>query len=212
MPEDVARAGREGASPLWMRHAAGLLALAAFFVVPPGALPPLCNAWWGIAAFFVCLLPSFAARICLVPFIRIAGVAAVLALYAYQRGMPGSVCNFGTYVAMPLWHVVTLPGAAGLALLCCALTLELARLSVAGRHTQRLALACLPALYFFPWTAGLALPAGGGPILIVDFFLFWGKTLLIAFCLSRVKRLAARAPSPYFFSVAGALLLAVDLW
>ncbi len=213
----TAAAERENAVPRRvLPYAAGCFALAAFFAVPPGSVPPLCDAPWGGAAFFGCLLLSFSRgadrRACIGGLCRIGIIFATLAFYSHERGIPGSTFNFGTYAALPLWEPAGWAGKAALGLLCCGLILELAGLPQRERHVQRLALACLPIVFFAPWTLAGLVQSAGPAILIVDFFLFWGKVLFGAWAVRAARPQLLRVPVPWVFLFAGALLLAVDFW
>ncbi len=95
----------------------GLAALAAFMCIPLGSLPALIPVSWSGALAVILLALSAALRPAAGKWAAVFGLSLALglsALYARQRGVPGDLLAFETYVGMPLAHVMEWPGRAGL--------------------------------------------------------------------------------------------------
>lgn len=98
------------------RMVAATLAIAAFFFLPSGSLPPLMDIPYG-AVFFLCFLSCALLvtgnKSIWVPWVSLCSIFGVFVWFFHSRGVPGSVFTFGTYVAMPFWHFVTVAEGAG---------------------------------------------------------------------------------------------------
>jgi hypothetical protein len=176
--------------------------LAAFFFLPPGSLPPFCNGAWGGAAFLCLFALSPLAenrRDLAAPFLLMGGVACACAGYAYGRGFPGSFANLGTFAAMPLWRVASLPETAGFAALTASGALAAGSFAPppgeafsrpeAARH---LASGALLVVLFFPWNSA---PFVSWPDMAVagfDFLAFWCKTAVVCYGIRRLRLVPRR--------------------
>lgn len=84
--------------------------LAAFSFLPPGSLPPFVDMPLGALlffCFFACSLLLLGDKKLWLPYVFFCATFGVFACFFYYRGVPGSVFNFGTFVAMPFWQFVT---------------------------------------------------------------------------------------------------------
>lgn len=204
-----------GSKPTAIRRmVACVIVLAGFLFIPPGSLPPLGDIPWGGAVFLACL---FAGRfLCggfrLVPALVLLAVFLTLVWYGWQRGIPGSPGNLGTYVAMPVWRLAE--GMDRAAFLCLALASLLAAGqlvfpeagSLAGRLIRLGACAFLVTL-FLPWNAALFV---SWPVKItagVDFVLFWIKCWMVMVCVARAGTLPRAVPASVLLLVPGGAAL-----
>lgn len=167
--------------------------LAVFFLLPPGSLPPFCSSPWGgiflslwLAASLLLVWKKDAVLPCLV----VGCILAVFFWYAYQRGMPGSWANMGTFAAMPVWGIATGMDGAGFALLAAAFILAARSLPSPG--LPFCALMALFVTLFLPWNSA---PYVRWPVMAVagcDFLLFWTKIFLCCFTVARIPPSPAR--------------------
>ena len=178
----------------------GAAALASFSAMPPGSLRPFFNGYLsgagGILLIWISVLLSlrqrppslYRERICAATLLSLTGVA--LAAYAWQRGIPGSPFNFGTYVAMPLWGISD-----------WLMRLLLAALAIANVWSlrffqpgmQRLAAAGLCVIWFVPWNVSSLLESRAAWALAADYLCFWLKTIALnILCLPAPQTAMAR--------------------
>lgn len=202
----------------WRGVVGGCLAVAAFFFVPPGSLPPFFNHAFGGVFFLACLAGSlwlahgFSAAPGLAVFAVVCGISF---FYARHRGMPGGFANLGTFAAIPLWSIASFYEC--VAFLLLALGSVLAARSFAAWDGAEappalgvsfMASCALIVTLFLPWTCA---PHVYWPVWAAagcDFVLFWVKTACCVYGISKLPFpmiLAGRAA--VFCAVAGAALL-----
>jgi hypothetical protein len=137
-----------------------------------------------------------------------------LCYYALKRGLPGDLPGFSVFAATPLLAQAGPAGALGL----IGLFLALAPFAAArrggrdpGGNMTRLAISAFLITAFFPFNLSGLLETSAPLALGLDFFLFWGKVILlhrlVAPRLARVRRGAA-AP---LCGLAGLLLLTAEI-
>ena len=237
--------GREGAS-LSFCHArrnsarvSALCALAVFYFVPVGSLPPFIDFEFGgfiAAALFTASalldMPrgalnlraaakalSFPAAFCF--------AWALLALCVSRAGVPGALGSLGTYSVMPLWRAAGVWGRAGivcLLILLLCLFPNAARAS-AGLHrsSENLAAALRASLcaalvtaLLLPWNLSEFIAAGGFYAFFLDFIFFWIKASAVGCAATFAQRAAAlpsrrRAPLLYAaLTICGAFCIFIE--
>jgi len=179
-----------------LRSAAAACAfLSGFMFIPPGSLSPFVNTPWGGAAMLVCLFigSALCGRFMIFPVSIFCVVFAVLAWYAWQRGIPGSVGNLGTFVAMPVWHIATGADTVGFLFLATGVLLAAGRFAPplgSGHFAHSLASLAVSALFvtfFLPWNAAPFVAWPGKFAAGSDFILFWTKCGAVMFCSSRAS-------------------------
>ena len=137
-----------------------------------------------MALFWASLLCSAGRRASALSLYRSSGAAATLLTltiavivgYAWLRGIPGSVLNFGTYAAMPLWETAMLPQSMGLACLFLCL-LAGARLDASAM--QSLVFSAVVAVCFVPWGLAACIGLMGMAGIFADVLFFWIKGILL---------------------------------
>lgn len=202
----------------WRGVVAGCLAVAAFFFVPPGSLPPFLNHAWGGVFFLACLAGSLslARGFSAAPGLGVlAAVCGIAFFYARHWGMPGGFANLGTFAAIPLWSIASFYECAAFLLL--ALGAALAARSFAAWDgvepspalcVSFMACCALIVTLFLPWTCA---PHVYWPVWAAagcDFALFWVKTACCVYGISKLpfsSIFAGRAAVSC--AVAGAALL-----
>lgn len=205
----VEKAGIEGAMGPVRGIGMFCLAAGAFFCVPPGSLPPFFNASWGGAAFLGCLTCASllaGSRAHILPLVLIASVTLVFFCYAWQRGMPGSAANLGTFTGMPVWGIASPLQACGFAALVLGFLLAVRMTFSAsvdfslrsfphcsiGAAAQCLAVCALFVSLFMPWNTAPYLPLPDALVAGCDFALFWGKVACLAVALHHCPPVPAR--------------------
>ena len=217
-----AGAGGVEASPCFCRarrnsaRLSALCALAAFYFVPAGSLPPFVSCGWGGFAAVGLLVSSalFDAR--RGPLVDGAAVKALgfaaffcaawglLALFVSRAGVPGSLGCLGTYSVMPLWDAAGIWGRAGMFFLMLLLLTSLPvipRLSEDSRRfaetraaeLRSLLCAALAAALLLPWNFSAFVETGVFAAFFFDFIFFWAKV----FALLRAAELAARCAAGF---------------
>ena len=201
-------------------------ALAPFFLLPPGSLPPFWDIPWGGLILFPCLAVSLFAtgrKGVLLPCLVIGGVLAVFFAYARQRGMPGSWANPGTFAAMPVWEIVPFTGLIGFVLLAAGFVVAARTLVPApgqgtsfSRVLAFLAVLALFVTLFLPWSLAPLVYWPAPVAALCDFFLFWAKTLFCWWFLSCFPmpspRLLRAVPACCALGAAMILAPSVPLW
>ncbi|MDR2934775.1 MAG: hypothetical protein LBV70_02650 [Candidatus Adiutrix sp.] len=172
---------------------------AGFLFLPNDSLPPFLDFAWSGPAFWLALFigPLAQAGRGLLLSGRAAGrsgnaeilfhllilVLAWLGLcfYALRRGLPGDLPGLGVFAAAPLLSQAGPAGALGLISLFLALAPFAARRK--GDHPglamTRLAISAFLTTAFFPFGLSALLETSAPPALALDFFIFWGKVLLL---------------------------------
>ena len=210
--------GREEASPSFCRarrnfaRVSALCALAAFYFVPVGSLPPFIDFEFGgfivvallIASALLDMLrgaPRFGSAAKALSFPAAFCFAwALLALFVSRAGVPGALGSLGTYSVMPLWCVAGAWGRAGMVCLFIMLLClfpNAARASAGSRSSSETLAADLRAslcaalvtALLLPWNLSEFIAAGGFPAFFLDFIFFWIK----AFAVGCATTFAARA-------------------
>lgn len=209
----------------------GICALGCLLFLPPGSLPPLCNAAWGAVfwAVFFCAsllldpgetqasdkdngLPSGS----LVPLLLAA--LALVGFYAWRYGLPGSPLNLGSFAAMPLWEILDAPGKAGFLLLFFGLFLRYPATDTVcagglfpARPLRRLAYFGLLTTIFFPRPLAIVFTPPGGAGVVADYICFWVSVLILIRIRARVDKRARKAPYPFLMAGLGAVLILASL-
>ncbi len=192
------------------------VALAAFYLLPPGSVPPFVNISWGGILFYACLiLTAILTRQTRVtmPCLAILVACVAFSYYARHLGMPGSPFNLGTFAAMPVWEIASLPeigaflmlGAGFILTVLCFLP-EREKPDFAGILLY-LAVVALFVGLFLPWNTASFVPWPDPVVAGVDFLLFWAKVLACCFLGSGMPRVWPARPG-FALSVAGAVFLA----
>lgn len=209
-------------------RAAAVCALAAFYFIPVGSLPPyIAYERGGFAAAALLVLSAvlnlprgalasgataktlaFPAVFCF--------TWALLALFVSSAGVPGALGSLGSYSVMPLWSAAGIWGRAGmaflLALLLCAMH-DCPRRSgealAAALHFS-LCAALITAL-LLPWNLSEFAGIGGVFAFMLDFIFFWGKAFAVGFAASRVPRRAGRLAFGRATALYAALMLCAAL-
>ena len=200
-------------APRGFARLSALCALAAFYFVPVGSLPPFIDFEFGGFAAAALLIASAlldmprgalnlrAAAKALVFPVTFCLAWALLALFVSRAGVPGAPGCLGTYSVMPLWSSAGVWGGAGmvflLLLLLCAFP-EIPRRSGVSRAASesyaavlRVSLcAALVTALLLPWNISEFVGTGGFLSFWLDFIFFWMKVLLAAAAASFVSRRA----------------------
>ena len=232
----LAEGGREEASPSFCRarrnsaRVSALCALAAFYFVPVGSLPPFIDFEFGgfiAAALLVSsalldvphgALNLRAAAKSLVFPTAFCLAWALLALFVSRAGVPGALGCLGTYSVMPLWSAAGVWGGAGmvflLLLLLCAFP-EIPRRSGVSRAASESCAAVLRAslcaalvtALLLPWNISEFVETGGFLSFWLDFIFFWMKVLLAAAAASFVSRRAGDVAFRRTYTLYAALII-----
>lgn len=175
----------------------GMAALAAFFFVPPGSLPPFCDIAWGGGIFillFACSLALTARRGQGLLLLSMILAAVACAGNAYYRGIPGSWANLGTFVAMPVWSVTSVGGMAGFTLLATGLALAGGIFIAApGKeitlvtNMQNMVAAVFFVTLFFSFTLSSHVRWPDALVAWCDFILFWVKIFCVCILAQRIR-------------------------
>lgn len=201
------------AAPRNCARLSALCALAAFYFVPVGSLPPFIEFEFGGSVAAVLLIasalldmprgaPRFGSAAVALAFPAAFCFAwALLAIFVSRAGVPGALGCLGTYSVMPLWSAAGVWGGAGmvflLLLLLCAFP-EIPRRSGVSRAASescaavlRVSLcAALVTALLLPWNISEFVETGGFLPFWLDFIFFWMKALLAAAAASFVSRRA----------------------
>lgn len=204
--------GRLDASPRLRgarARAAAVCAVAAFYFIPAGALPPyIAYEWGGFAAAALLVLSAVlnlprgalrsgaAAKALVFPSV-FCFAWALFALLVSRAGAPGLLGSLGTYTATPLWSVAGMWGRAGmallLALLICVMPAVPRRCGVTFAASLHLLLcAALVTVLLLPWNLSAFAGPGGFFAFWADFIFFWIKASAVALAASRASRRAER--------------------
>lgn len=170
---------------------ASSLAAGAFFFVPPGSLPPFCNYPWGGAVLLGCLVLAALLtrmRASAIPLMLASCVVLVFFCYAWQRGMPGSAANLGTFAGMPVWGIAPVRHICGFILLAAGFLLAARAFFDGGLSSYAATLQCIAvcALFvslFAPWNTAPYVRWPEAVVAGCDFVLFWGKVFGVAVAL-----------------------------
>ena len=222
---------RAEASPLFccaprcFARLSALCALAAFYFVPVGSLPPFIDFEFG---GFIVVALLIASALLDMPRgalnLRAAAKAlsfpaafcfawALLAIFVSRAGVPGALGSLGTYSVMPLWRAAGVWGRAGMVclfvLLLCLFP-NASRASAGSRSSSENIAAALRALLcaalvtalLLPWNLSEFIVAGGFYAFFLDFIFFWIKTSAVGCAATFATRAAAlpawrRAPLLY---------------
>ena len=202
-----------------------LCALAAFYFVPVGSLPPFIDFEFG--GFVVASLLTASALLDMprgAPALDAAAKAlvfpaafcfawALLALFVSRAGVPGALGSLGTYSVMPLWRAADVWGRAGMVclfilLLCLFPNAACARVG-SRRSSEDLAAALRASLcaalvtaLLLPWNLSEFIAAGGFYAFFLDFIFFWIKASAVGCAATFAPRAAVllvrrRAPLLY---------------
>lgn len=190
--------------------------LAMLFMIPPGSLPPFLNIPWNGALLAGCLLVAACLsrrKAAVLAGLSMAVICCAFFWYARQRGMPGSPANMGTFAAMPVWMIASLPDAASFTILGAG-----GLLAVRGFLPDRreaafsagtlvyLATGALFVSLFLPWNTA-PFVSWSSPIAAgVDFLFFWAKAMACCSLASRIPSRGWHARAGLALSIAGALL------
>lgn len=219
------------ASPLFcaaLRNCArlsALCALAAFYFVPVGSLPPFIEFEFGGSVAAVLLIasalldmprgaPRFGSAAVALAFPAAFCFAwALLAIFVSRAGVPGALGSLGTYSVMPLWRAAGAWGRVGMVclfvLLLCLLPNASRANAGARRSPENLAAALRASLcaalvtaLLLPWNLSEFIAAGGFPAFFLDFIFFWIKASAVGCAVTFAPRAAAlltrrRAPLLY---------------
>ncbi len=210
---------------------AGIPALAIFFFVPPGSLPPFVPSDLGMLfAFSLLALTLFllgapsreakesALRTAGYGFLPVAAAGFFLAWIAFTRGFPGAALNLGTFAATPLWSVMGGTGRAGLVAMSAALlffagsALPFAGGSPFAWHALRLGIAQILIALLFPLAPSrTGFPAMPAAALWLDFLWNWLFVFLLAHAVFPLAaRCAKRAAPAWILLCIGIALCATD--
>lgn len=212
-----------GIRPLFSAREMGacLCVIAAFLFIPPGSLPPFCNASRGGVAFLFLVGLSVVVnrrRGIMIPFLAVLLAASTFFWHARQRGLPGSFTNLGTLAAMPVWSVAFPTALSGFALL--ALGTAFAAASFAPRQGENrslaasgqfLAVCALGVTLFFPLNCAPFVQWPDMAAAGCDFLLFWLKTLILCFGVHRLGRFRHAGRIAFACNAAGAAVVLFSL-
>ena len=202
-----------------------LCALAAFYFVPVGSLPPFIEFEFGGSVAAVLLIasalldmprgaPRFGSAAVALAFPAAFCFAwALLAIFVSRAGVPGALGSLGTYSVMPLWRAAGAWGRVGMVclfvLLLCLLPNASRANAGARRSPENLAAALRASLcaalvtaLLLPWNLSEFIAAGGFPAFFLDFIFFWIKASAVGCAVTFAPRAAAlltrrRAPLLY---------------
>lgn len=192
-------------APQKRARAAAACALAAFYFLPAGSLPPYIDCEWGGFAAAALLAPSAVLNL---PRGALASGAVIdalafpavfcfvwplLALFVLRAGVPGGLGSLGTYAVMPLWSAAGIWGRAGmaflLALLLCAVPDAPRRSCGAAASSLHFSLcSALVTALLLPWNLSQFIEFGGFFAFLSDFIFFWTKVFVVG----RVASIAPR--------------------
>lgn len=213
------------AAPRCFSRLSALCALAAFYFVPVGSLPPFIEFEFGGFSAMALLVASalldmprgalnlraaakalsFPAAFCF--------AWALLALFVSRAGVPGALGSLGTYSVMPLWRAAGVWGRADMVclfilLLCLFPNASRARVGT-RRSSEDLAAALRASLcaalvtaLLLPWNLSEFIAVGGFSAFFLDFIFFWIKAFAVGCTATFAPRAAAlparrRAPLLY---------------
>lgn len=227
------------AAPRGFARLSALCALAAFYFVPVGSLPPFIDFEFGgfiAAALFTASalldMPrgalnlraaakalSFPAAFCF--------AWALLALCVSRAGVPGALGSLGTYSVMPLWRAAGVWGRVGMVclfilLLCLFPNASRARAG-SRRSSENLAAvlraslcAALVTALLLPWNLSEFIAAGGFYAFFLDFIFFWIKASAVGCAATFAPRAAvllARRRAPLLYAaliICGAFCIFIE--
>ena len=213
------------AAPRGFARLSALCALAAFYFVPVGSLPPFID--FEFCGFIAAALliasalldmprgaPRFGSAAAALVFPASFCFAwALLALFVSRAGVPGALGSLGTYSVMPLWRAAGVWGRAGivcLLILLLCLFPNVARANAGSRRSSENLAAALRAslcaalvtALLLPWNLSEFIAAGGFYAFFLDFIFFWIKASAVGCAATFAPRAAAlltrrRAPLLY---------------
>ena len=192
-------------------------ALASFLFIAPGCLPPLCNTAWGGIALLGCLFFSVVLeRRCqaLVPLSLVGVICAVVWWFAWNRGMPGTSLNLGTFVAIPVWHVATWPEIPAFFLLSAGFILAAYQFALQEKEAlplisslRQMAIWALFITFFLSWNFAPYLSWPDLAVASLDFMFFWVKVFFCGYCFSLLPRFPGALLLSLLFSLLGVILI-----
>ena len=190
-------------------------ALAAFYLLPPGSLPPFVNISWGGVLLYVCL--AFAVLLSrqdyVIPCLALLVVCAAFSWYAWHQGMPGSPLNMGTFIAVSVWELASLSEICAFLILGagCIMTV---RGFLPNRNQSDfvgilfyLAMSAFFVTVFLPWHIAPFVTWPDPVVAGVDFLFFWAKILIFCFLNARFSSQGCRVHCGFVLSVVGAVFL-----
>lgn len=193
---------------------------AAFLFLPNDSLPPFLDFAWSGPAFWLGLSlgapaeggrkPARSrpwARETLPPIFILVLAWLFLCYYAFRRGLPGDLPGLSVFAATPLLTKAGPAGVIGLMAIFLALAPFAARRAYEspGQIMFRFSLSAFLITAFFPFSLSALLKTSAPLALGLDYFLFWGKVLLLNRLLA--PRLAKIPPRFTALSGAAGLLL-----
>jgi hypothetical protein len=169
---------------------------ACFLFLPNDTLPPFLDFAWSGPAFWLSLLLAPLARAgrgfwsrrpeardseTLFHLFILILAWLFLCFYASKRGLPGDLPGLSVFAATPLLSQAGPAEALGLIVLFLALSPLAARRAAdgPGLAMTRLAISAFLITAFFPFSLSGLLETSAPLALDLDFFLFWGKALLL---------------------------------
>lgn len=227
------------AAPRGFARLSALCALAAFYFVPVGSLPPFIDFEFGGFAAAALLIASSlldmprgalnlraAAKVFSFP-AAFCFAWALLALFVSRAGVPGLLGSLGTYSVMPLWRAAGVWGRAGMVclfILLLCLFPNAARASAGSRRSSENIAAALRAslcaalvtAILLPWNLSEFIAAGGFYAFFLDFIFFWIKASAVgcaATFAQRVAALSARRRAPLLYAaliICGAFCIFIE--
>ena len=192
-------------------------ALASFLFIAPGCLPPLYNTAWGGIALLGCLFLSVILerrRHALVPLSLVGMICAVVWWFAWNRGMPGTSLNLGTFVAIPVWNVVTWSEIPAFLLLSAGFVLAAYQFALQEKETlplisslRQMAIWALFVTLFLSWNFASHLSWPNLAVASLDFIFFWVKIFLCVYSFSLLPRCPGALPLSLLFSLLGLMII-----
>lgn len=227
-----------GATPGFARLSA-LCALAAFYFVPVGSLPPFIDFEFGGFVAAALLIASalldmprgearFGSVVAALVFPATFCVTwALLALFVSRAGVPGALGSLGTYSVMPLWRTAGVWGRAGMVclfvLLLCLLPNVARARTGSRRSSENLAAALRASLcaalvtaLLLQWNLSEFIAASGFYAFFLDFIFFWIKAFAVgcaATFAARAAVLLARRRAPLLYAaliICGAFCIFIE--